>query len=243
MNKQFKLELTGSTLKWIAIVTMLIDHIGAIVLEKMVIASGWDESLYLGYMVLRLIGRFAFPIFCFLLVEGFLYTRNRKKYAQRLFLFALISEVPFDLACDERVWDLSRQNVFFTLFFGFVGMMVLETIEQKEQWNRYLRMVFCMAAAGAVMGFAHLLHTDYAAFGVLTILVMYLFRFQKTISFAAGCLVLTVMDSYLEPITFLGVILIFLYNGKKGSGNKWFFYVFYPAHLLILWGLSKVLMQ
>lgn len=133
-----KKGLTGSTIKLIAIIAMLIDHTAATILERMIMREGymlattndkwlseWIDAhrlLYFSYMTMREIGRFGFPIFCFLLVEGFLHTHNRKKYAMRLFLFALISEIPFDFAFRGKWFYSGYQNVFFTLFLGLLAM-------------------------------------------------------------------------------------------------------------------------
>ena len=140
--------ISGSTLKMIAIVTMLIDHIGAVVLARLLIVQGvnsidtssqnavmqWltqNATLYYTYTAMRMIGRIAFPIFCFLLVEGFLHTHDVKKYALRLGAFALISEIPFDLTFSGKVLDFQYQNVFFTLFIGLLTMMVYHMVEEK----------------------------------------------------------------------------------------------------------------
>ncbi len=112
--------ITGNTLKIIAIVTMLIDHIGVAIFENGMLKYQ-DNSLAwvsIANLVLRTIGRIAFPIFCFLLVEGFFHTRDIKKYGTRLFLFALISEIPFDLAVFDTWFYPGYQNVYFTLFIG-----------------------------------------------------------------------------------------------------------------------------
>lgn len=129
---------SGSTIKLIAIIAMFIDHIAATVLQRMMMRAGYmlatispesmtnwiaaHKSLFIPYIVMRAIGRFGFPIFCFLLVQGFIHTHNRKKYALRLFLFALISEIPFDFAFSGTWFFSSYQNVFFTLFFGMLAM-------------------------------------------------------------------------------------------------------------------------
>ena len=134
--------LTSGALKWIALITMFIDHIGAIILEKGAISAynqglptalSYDVSLLLSKMdfFIRQIGRISFPIFCFLLVEGFYHTSNRKKYALRLFLFACISEIPFDLCFRGKILEFSYQNVMFTLLIGFLTMWAIE-ITGKE---------------------------------------------------------------------------------------------------------------
>ena len=122
--------LSGSTLKLIAIITMLIDHIGAAVIARLLIAGQGSEMLYKIYYAMRAVGRVAFPIFCFLLVEGFFYTGSRKKYALRLFGFALLSEIPFDLAFSGKILEFGYQNVFFTLLIGLLsnGHILLEGV-------------------------------------------------------------------------------------------------------------------
>ena len=116
--------ISGYWLKLIAVISMLIDHTSAVILEQI---PGLENPAFL----MRIIGRLAFPIYCFLLVEGFYHTRSRAKYAGRLFLFALISEVPFDLAFSRRMWDFSSNNVFFTLLFGLLVIWGVEGIKQK----------------------------------------------------------------------------------------------------------------
>lgn len=129
---------SGSTIKLIAIIAMFIDHTAATILERMMMRAGYmlaainagamadwiagHKSLFIPYLVMRMIGRFGFPIFCFLLVEGFVHTHNRRKYALRLFLFALISEIPFDFAFHGEWFFSGYQNVFFTLFLGMLAM-------------------------------------------------------------------------------------------------------------------------
>ena len=143
---QGKRGISSAMLKNIAVVTMLIDHIGAVIVARLLVRNGLYEAMvnqeaytaWMGqnggmygiYMAMRIIGRLAFPIYCFLLVEGFYHTRSRAKYAGRLFLFALLSEVPFDLAFSRRMWDFSSSNVFITLLFGLLVIWGVEGIKQ-----------------------------------------------------------------------------------------------------------------
>ena len=230
MNK----GLSGSTLKIIAMVTMLIDHIGAAVLARMIIAG--NVELYDTYRVLRMMGRIAFPIFCFLLVEGFCYTRNAKKYAARLCLFAVISEVPFDLAFASKVLEFEYQNVFFTLAIGLLTIMAYKKVAESAIENPMTKW-FLQLAVAVTGGFAaELLKTDYGMLGVVVIVAFYAVRAYRGAQIAMGCIL------FVENITaLLAFVPVWLYNGTRGLNVKWLFYVFYPAHLLVLYGICRAL--
>ena len=131
--------MTGNTgIKWyhseqlkvVAAASMLIDHIGAVLIENTVLYENVNWTI--AAVICRLIGRIAFPLFCFLLVEGFIHTSNIKKYIARIGLFTLISEVPFDLALFGRI-TLYRQNVFFTLFIGLLMLLAVHKVEQRAR--------------------------------------------------------------------------------------------------------------
>ena len=225
-----KKGISGSTLKMIAIVTMLIDHIGAAVLARLLMVNGLGEldqtntdaimqwlsangALYGTYTVMRMIGRVAFPIFCFLLVEGFLHTHDVKKYAMRLGLFAF-----------------NYQNVFFTLFIGLLTMIAYRAVEEKEEWGQAWKVILYILIVAAGMALAYFLKTDYAEKGVFCIMVLYIFRKKKMWQLIAGC------ASFIwETPALFGFIPIAFYNGTRGWKMKYFFYIFYPAHLLILY--------
>lgn len=145
-----KRGFSGSTIKIFAMITMLIDHTAAVVLQRLITigenSNSIDSALYFIYVLMRLIGRLAFPIFCFLLVEGFLHTRSQKKYALRLAAFALISEVPFDLALFGKI-NFGYQNVFFTLLIGLLVLIGFNYISENAADKKWLTIV---ALAGAV---------------------------------------------------------------------------------------------
>ncbi|MBE5949854.1 MAG: conjugal transfer protein TraX [Lachnospiraceae bacterium] len=235
--------ITGSTLKIIAIVIMLIDHVGAVILERFPIVG---TPLYTVDRILRSVGRLAFPIFCFLLVEGFIYTRDRAKYAVRLFVFALISEIPFDIAVTGRIFNLTYQNVFFTLLAGFLTICVLDEVKQREfnfsspKAEMVLRLVLTVLITAAGMVAAYLLKTDYSFAGVLAIVVMYGIKERKPEAMFGGCAVLTAYK-FSEAFAFLDIFLIKMYNGKRGLKLKYIFYVFYPVHLLVLYCIARLL--
>lgn len=127
-----KRGISGSTVKLVAIVTMFIDHFAAAVLARVLISGGWTDQLYAIYQVFRMVGRLGFPIFCFLLVEGFDKTGSRVKYALRLGMFALISEVPFDLAFSAKTLEFGYQNVYFTLFLGLLALCAYDFLKKHK---------------------------------------------------------------------------------------------------------------
>ncbi|MGN0252199.1 MAG: TraX family protein [Oliverpabstia sp.] len=223
--------LPGSTLKLIAAVCMLIDHTAFciiyydILLPQAPIVEGSPVyKWYVLYKVMRTIGRLAFPIYCFLLIEGFVYTSNRRKYALRLFLFALISEFPFDLALFQTPVTWEYQNVYFTLLIGFVTVWGMEAVRERKY---YLYLQVGIVLAGCLV--AYVLHTDYDYKGIILIMLLYYFRFQPSVRTLAGCISLL-----WEPAACLAFIPINMYNGKRGLPVKYMFYIFYPLHLLIL---------
>ncbi|HOO27649.1 MAG TPA: TraX family protein [Lachnospiraceae bacterium] len=228
--------LSGSTLKIIAMVSMLIDHIGAAVLmpymEYILDTADYEtiQKLTEIYEWMRRLGRFAFPIFCFLLVEGFFHTKNVWKYAGRLFLFALISEVPFDLAFFNEPFRFAYQNVFFTLFFGLCTLIVLRAIENNERIKRYGRILLTFAVIPAAMLITYFLKTDYDYKGILSIVILYLFCKTRIFQMVTGAL--SFSWEFPAPLSF---ILLWFYNGKRGWKMKYIFYIFYPLHLLILY--------
>lgn len=227
--------ITGSTLKMVAIIAMFIDHAAAIVLERALWEQGFSsETMIIIYQIMRSIGRLGFPIFCFLMIEGFSHTHNVKKYAGRLFLFALVSEIPFDLGFIGEVFYWRYQNVFFTLLIGLLVLIGFRFVEGKAEWNKVVRIVLAVLMLAAGIYIAELLMTDYGGMGVLTIVVMYLFRKNRVLEAAAGCAVLTWM-SYSEIPAFFILPLVQRYNGQRGWNLKWVFYIFYPAHIFLLY--------
>lgn len=257
MGQQKGRLLDSDALKMIAIVTMLIDHIGAALLETVIVqgGAGVPYRFYEVDMVLRSVGRTAFPIFVFLLVEGFFHTRNREKYLGRLLLFSLLSEVPFDLAFFGVPIYGGYQNVFWTLAVGLLVMWGMEKIreirEKRAGAARTGRQAFALIALEALCDAlvlaagcfaADALCTDYGTSGI-GILLIVLFYFGKRWNAPR---ILVCAAGYLlflwEPWCIGGFALILFYNGarkKRGKGFRYFFYLFYPVHLLIF-GLARV---
>ena len=235
-----KRGLYGSELKWIALLSMLVDHFGVVFYTGSVVARRPLFSLSV-YYALRCVGRPAFPLYAFLLAEGLRYTRSVKNYLLRLFCFGLISEIPFDLAFCSGCFDWSYQNVFFTLFLGLLAVALWQRITGGEPERcgaaRVLAGLLCLAAAAFA---ADKLHTDYGAWGVLVIVSLCLFRELPWMrDLLTGCFLLGA--SALEAAAFPDFLLFRLYNGRRGRQRKYLFYVFYPAHLLLLSLLCRAL--
>lgn len=229
--------LSGSTLKIIAVITMLMDHVGAGILGRIITMQGiYSGSIYNIYTVMRYAGRLAFPIFCFLLVEGFMHTHDVRKYAIRLFLFALISELPFDLFISGRLVDVSSQNVYFTLFIGLLCMCTCNIAERSERISIGLKPVLEFIIVIAGMYVSYVLRTDYDAIGVACIMVLYWTRFDKKRQLIAGA-----VSFAWEISASLAFIPIALYNKKRGINLKYFFYAFYPVHLLIIYIICAIM--
>ncbi len=223
--------ITGNALKMVAIVTMLLDHTGVVlvaggILGNNVIPEGspWPMA----YVVMRTIGRLAFPIFCFLLTEGFLHTRDVKKYGIRLLVFAFISEIPFDLAIFDQWFQPGYQNIYFTLFLGLCVLYFYD----KASGNPVKQSLVALAGMAA----ASLIRSDYDAIGIGMILIFYVFRENKKLQTLFGGMLAVVSSLSLSGAAVLAFIPIRMYNGKRGEKNlKHFFYWFYPVHLLLLY--------
>ncbi|MBD5460096.1 MAG: conjugal transfer protein TraX [Lachnospiraceae bacterium] len=227
--------ISGSTIKMIAIISMFIDHVGAVVVERMLYFPQQGKRLWTLYMILRSIGRLGFPIFCFLLVTGFMHTRNVWKYALRLGLFALLSEVPFDLAFSDSWMYMGYQNVFFTLLIGLLVMIFLDRVG-KRKWHIALKLPLWLAGIAAGMYAAEFLKTDYGALGVMCIVTIFIFRRQRLAQVIAGAVVFL-----WEIPASLAFLPVAAYNGKRGWRMKYVFYAFYPCHLLVLYGIAWML--
>lgn len=215
--------LSGSALKWLGIITMTIDHIGV----------GLLNNSHQLYMMSRLIGRLAFPIFVFLIIQGYQHTSNLRMYLTRLFIFALMSEVPFDLMESKQLFNVNHQNIFFTLLIGVAGLAVLEYFIMKEQILPQVGAIVLSVFA------AELLNTDYGWYGVLFILGVGILRDQKIGQTLFG----VAMGSAQMFIASVAFLPIWFYNGKRGRQNKWFFYFYYPAHLLIIYLIRQYLIS
>lgn len=245
------MKVTGHTLKWIALITMIIDHFGAIIIEKLVyrtpvgIYTFLDENrefLDLFYRCLRGIGRISFPIYVFLLVQGFCYTRHLKNYIFRIFVFALISELPFDLAFNGMLFDLSYNNVFFTLGFGLLVLSFLKWTGEQENMPIWVQLLLDSLVIVLAFCFAEFVfRVDYGGVGVLTIVVMYLLRQTPKFAFSACVILLAATIIQVELVSLLVVPIIGVYNKERGKQMKYLFYIIYPVHIFVFYLISLAL--
>lgn len=228
-----KWGLSQEWLKLIACVTMLIDHMGAALLPQ--------------YLWMRVIGRIAFPIYCFLIAEGMHYTRNPRKYSLRLGIGAILSEIPFDLALFGMI-TLRYQSVMLTLL---IGVFMADCVKRVRHliWRIPIVVPFAL--------FAEWLCTDYGGMGVVLIALFVLTRElpkRLLIQTAGMAVIFYLMDSYvmtiggvripIEMFAMLSLIPIGLYSGRKLTGSKaaqWAFYLFYPIHLMTLFLITWLL--
>ena len=224
-----KRGISSSTLKIIAMISMLIDHIAYILIAPAVRVNGPDSSIYTLYRAMRGVGRIAFPIYCFLLTEGFFRTHDRKKYAFRLLLFALISEIPYNLAFYGSLRYSGHSNVFFSLLLGFIMMSLMEKAQNHFRDYRIVVMIY-LAAFAACGVCAEWIQCEYGIKGIIAIALLYLFRMSKEEQMIVGCVAFC-----WEPAALFAFPLIALYNGKRGSNLKYVFYAFYPVHILFLY--------
>ena len=229
--------LDGGALKGIAAALMLTDHVGAILLPEV--------------PVLRCVGRLAFPIFAFFIAEGYAHTRDFGRYFRRLAILAVVSEIPFNLE-NGAVFDLTRQNVLFTFCLALLTLRGLEALSRERGFGRWAG---CGLVLAASFGAGELLRTDYGGWGVVTVALLYLCRDGRyaklwlLLAMAAvnglgmGSLTMPVFGGEM-PIQIFAVAalpMIWLYNGQAGpKGLRRAFYVFYPAHLLVLEGIRTL---
>ncbi len=219
--------LDGTMLKIIAMVSMVSDHVG--------------DLFFPGVMWLRMIGRLAMPLFSFCIAEGYAHTRDKNRYLLRMGIFALISEVPFDLAFEGKV-GFGHQNIMLTFFLSILALKIFDLIRGEEPRN-IGKTVLGTLAVLVMAGLALLLRADYTIFAVIAVFLFYVLRNRHPLvrsGVGVAFLALTRTMGYYCTTGF-SLIPLLLYNGKRGRGLKWLFYAFYPGHLLLLFVLKKLL--
>ncbi|RKM61467.1 hypothetical protein D6855_06125 [Butyrivibrio sp. CB08] len=252
-------KINGNTLKLIACITMFIDHATAGIMLPVVNAGLYPDSipfdtLNIIYKILRGIGRNSFPIFCFLLVEGFVHTKSRLRYALSLLIFGFISEPFFDVCfyAKEDVFNINifsvieqnrdllskKCNVYFTLLIGLLviwGVEKVMDLVKKHSGNILISYALAIVVAGAGIYVAEIMKTDYHGYGVFLIFVFYILRnFSPANLIGAYLSIISLGTEYLALPSF-GIL--YFYNQKRGRSLgrlKYLFYAFYPVHIAFI---------
>lgn len=235
-----KMDLSAAALHILAMAFMLMDHLWATLLP----AQEW----------LTCVGRIAFPIFAFMAVEGYFHTHNLKKYLLRMLIFAVISEVPFDLMYGGTWFYPVHQNVIWTLMMGLAGIHLMETVRKKKSTFVYILVSAIVVILGGLLGTLSMV--DYYGIGVLTVFIFYFFRGRKWWCLLGQLLALywvnvELLGGLMYPIRLFGMefelcqqglallalLPIWLYRGRQGYHSKpfqYFCYAFYPMHMLVI---------
>ncbi len=240
--KKTRFGLDSTALRLLAILFMVLDHLWATVVP--------------GNLWLTCLGRLAFPIFAFQLCEGYRHTSDYRRYRRRLLVFALLSEIPFNLFYAGSVIFPFHQNVLFTLLLGLLAIRQADRLRREEGIKK--KSLRCLALllifAGGVV-----LFPDYGLMGVMTVLCFFVFRDHRLFQLAAMA-VLNIFtfkgqtipvslfglacDFPIQGFALLALPLIWLYNGEKGRGGKglrFFWYIFYPLHMLALYFIQRII--
>ncbi len=236
-------SLNRNQLKYLAIFAMLLDHI-AWILSQNFYDSPREYALC---FVFRTLGRLTAPIMSWFLVQGYIHTSSKKRYAGRLLIFALVSQIPFALVRSGKLWT-SELNVIFTLLLSFLMLCIIDSELDKTPKVLLVILLFALSAFG-----------DWAIFMPFMVLFFYLFRDRRRALIIFYCilsLLVVLADIAIlcyrgyhwywelwQVGMFLFIPLLLLYNGEPGSRHpfhKWIFYAFYPGHLLVLWAILKI---
>lgn len=236
-----KRGIPSEVLKLIACLCMLIDHSAAVFRGNLGQTTVFGISLYL---ILRGIGRIAFPIYCWMMAEGVHYTRSPRKYGIRLAIGVVLSEIPFDYAL-HKGYDPLHQNVMLTLLIAFLALQLIRWLK----WDVLQALTVLLAYI-----LANVLHTDYKGNGVLLIILLYASRGKLWLQAVIMAVMCTLIGGWkvhflgfefpLELYGTLAMIPIALCSGKKCTSSPWVtkaFYLFYPGHLAVLWLLARIL--
>lgn len=210
---------------------MLIDHIGDSILGK--------------FSFFNLIGRIAFPLFAFQAVQGYIHTKNFKKHLIKLLIFACISQIPFMLFLSTFT-DPFMLNIFFTFALALLSLYIYDKFDSKILGFLIVLLISILA---------ELIRVDYGAFGILLIFSFYFFKDKKILMILSTFILcfgkyiiniisypsLSLLYLLCAFFTFLPMVLILFYDKKEGPKTKYFFYIFYPLHLLILYIIHMAL--
>ena len=214
-------------IKLLAIITMIIDHIGLFFFPE--------------NFLFRTIGRLSFPLFAWLIANGAYHTRNIKKYFIRLFILALLSQIPYVLVHQLIDPSTTTLNIFFTLSIGLGAIILIKRTQQRLLW-------LFISFASAL--FASLINTDYGGFGVLSIIAFYVFFKNRKKLIISQVLIYVVMSLYfisqgnslgvVQSVGLLSLLFIIAYNNQEGRKLQYLFYVVYPLHYLAIYFLLRL---
>lgn len=220
--------MSAFDIKIIAIIAMVIDHVGL--------------AFFPNLLIFRAIGRLAFPLFAWLIANGAYHTKDIKKYLERLFIFALISQIPYMLFVNSIGVDRISLNIFFTLFLGLLVIAIYKMTNNK-----------ILLAASLIISavFAQIIRADFGLVGVLSVFFFFIYFKDFPKLFISQFMIFTVLNSIIlyaqrgnsipdllivQPVTLLSLIFVYQYNNKKGYASlKYLFYLIYPVHLLIIY--------
>ena len=245
MKNELKFEITSFSLHIMAMIFMLCDHLWGTIVQ----GNDW----------LTCIGRLTFPIYAFMIVEGYFHTKNLKKYVGRLLIFAILSEIPFNLAMGSRLFYPIHQNVLWSFLISIGLIHWNEKVKEKKLWKRIL-VGFASILIGSIVGI--ITFVDYYHAGILMVLVFYFFRHKKWWCYLGQFICMWYINCDMlgglqyeinvlgqtyfisrQGFALLALIPIWFYKGKQGYHSKtlqFIYYAFYPVHLLIL-GILKFL--
>ncbi|MBQ6559565.1 MAG: hypothetical protein IJL85_01910 [Erysipelotrichaceae bacterium] len=223
MKKSWQL-FDGTLLKLLAMVSMVFDHVGDIFIPD----QEW----------MRIVGRIAMPLFAFAVAEGYIHTRDRKKYLLRMLVMGMISEIPFDLVLFGKPLEFTHQNIMMTFAYAIIGLMCYEKIADHKTLSIPGLLILLLFVISSLF-----LCLDYNIIALAVIYTFYLLRkkplWLRTI--VAMLFYYAFRNVGIYRFGLLGFLPIFLYNGQRGKGFKWLFYCFYPGHLLLIYLLMKFL--
>lgn len=232
INKRFEHErlkklqiLNGAQLKYLAFISMLIDHVNNAIITPMLDGEGF--LLHLSN-IFSILGRIAFPVFVFFIVEGFFKTSNRKKYLGQLLIFGAISEVPFDMFTSKVYYNPNWNNMMFTLALSLITIWLIDFLKEKLH-NKIFWYALSIIIVVIFSFLAMQLSLDYDYHAVVAAYIFYVFYNRPILGAGLGCL-----SIIKELYSFLGFSATIMYNGQRGKQYKWFNYLFYSVHLLIL---------
>lgn len=248
-KKKYRFRLTGNQLKWIALITMIIDHVGAFLIEPYVYSAigmsnpdGSPILLGLAYLT-RGIGRIAMPLFALLIAEGYQHTSNIKGYAKRLFVLALASEIPYDLARTGQMFDFSSQNILWSFLIAILVVDMFDISSETTTDN----VILAVIGSGIV---ANLVNAEYNSLVngltfVTPTIVLYTYLYgriekhrQRMRQFA---LINSIVNILQFPSVHISSLLMVQYNGRKGKQSMRNAYWVYPIQFVVFYMLQSIL--